>query len=170
MRNLSIATLFVILALTAWTQQAQAPVEITSEPNHHLVLENMFVRVFAVSVDPGKSSLMHRHAHDYLSVSLGDAQIINTKQGAQPVAASFKDGDVRFTPAGLIHAVPNSGSTPFRNRTIELMQPTTNTKPCTESCSIPIACDSADKTKCVTVTKLITSDQWSVTLINLPAG
>ena len=74
MRNLSIATLFVMLVLTAWTQQAQAPVEITSESSHHLVLENMFVRVFAVSVDPGKSTLMHHHAHDYLSVSLGDAR------------------------------------------------------------------------------------------------
>src|SRR4051794_2314754 len=170
MRKLSFMTLFAVLALTAWTQQAQAPVEITSEPSHHLVLENMFVRVFAVSVDPGKSSLMHRHAHDYLSVSLGDAQIMNTKQGAQPVAASFKDGDVRFTPAGLIHAVTNSGSTPFRNRTIELLQPTTNQKACTESCEIPVPCDSADKTKCVTVTKLITADQWSVTLVTSPAG
>jgi quercetin dioxygenase-like cupin family protein len=170
MRNLSIATLFVILALTAWTQQAQAPVEITSETSHHLVLENMFVRVFAVSVDPGKSTLMHRHGHDYLSVSLGDAQIMNTKQGAQPVAVSFKDGDVRFTPAGLVHAVSNSGSTPFRNRTIELMGPTTNQKACTESCEIPIPCDSADKASCATVVKLYTADQWSVTMVTLPAG
>jgi quercetin dioxygenase-like cupin family protein len=170
MRKLSFMTLFAVLALTAWTQQAQAPVEITSEPSHHLVLENMFVRVFAVSVDPGKSSLMHRHAHDYLSVSLGDTQIMNTKQGTQPVAASFKDGDVRFTPAGLIHAVTNSGSNPFRNRTIELLQPTTNQKACTESCEIPVPCDSADKTKCVTVTKLITADQWSVTQVISPPG
>src|SRR5258707_409782 len=170
MRNFSIATLFVILVLTAWTQQAQAPVEITSEPSHHLVLENTFVRVFAVSVDPGKSSLMHHHGHDYLSVSLGDAQIMNTKQGAQPVAVSFKDGDVRFTPAGLVHAVSNSGSTPFRNRTIELMGPTTNQKACTESCEIPIPCDSADKASCATVVKLYTADQWSVTMVTLPAG
>src|SRR5712671_5892489 len=170
MRNLSTATLFVILALTAWTQQAQAPVEITSEPSHHLALENMFVRVFAVSVDPCKSSLMHHHGHVYLSVSLGDAQIMNTKQGAQPVAAASKDSEVRFTPAGLVHAVANSGTTPFRNRTIELMQPTTNAKACTESCSIPIPCDSGDKAACATVVKLFTSDQWSVTKVTLPPG
>ncbi|MGZ4829681.1 MAG: hypothetical protein ACXV78_08555, partial [Candidatus Angelobacter sp.] len=108
MRNLSIATLFGILALTAWTQQAQAPVEITSESSHHLVLENLFVRVFAVSVDPGKSTLMHRHGHDYLGITLGDSQIMNTKQGAQPVPVSFKDGDVRFTPGGLVHAISNT--------------------------------------------------------------
>ncbi len=170
MRKLSIVTLFTILGLTAWTQQAQAPVEITSEPSHHLVLENMFVRVFAVTVDPGQSTLMHHHGHDYLGLTLGDSQITNTKQGAQPAQVTFKDGDIRFTPAGLVHAITNNGSAPFHNRTIELLQPTTNQKACTESCEIPIQCDSADKTKCVSVTKLITADQWSVTLINLPPG
>src|SRR5258707_7370289 len=170
MRNFSIATLFVILVLTAWTQQAQAPVEITSEPSHHLVLENTFVRVFAVSVDPGKSSLMHHHGHDYFSVSLGDAQIINTKQGAQPVAASFKDGDVRFTPAGLVHAVSNSGTTPFRNRTIELMQPTTNQKACTEACAVLVPCDSANKADCPSGVSLFTSDQWTISKVTFPPG
>lgn len=173
MRKLSIVTLFSVLALTAltaWTQQAQAPVEITSEPSHHLVFENMFVRVFAVSVDPGKSTLMHRHGRDYLGVTLGDSQITNTKQGAQPAQVTLKDGDTRFTPAGLVHAITNTASAPFHNRTIELLQPTTNQKACTESCEIPVPCDSADKTKCVTVTKLITADQWSVTQITLPPG
>jgi beta-alanine degradation protein BauB len=170
MRKLSIVTLFVILALTAWTQQAQAPVEITSEPSHHLVFENMFVRVFAVSVDPGKSTLMHHHGHDYLGLTQGDSQITNTKQGAQPAQVSLKDGDIRFTPAGLVHAITNTASVPFHNRTIELLQPTTNQKACTESCEIPVPCSSADKAKCVSVTKLITADQWSVTLINLPPG
>ena len=170
MRKLSIVTLFAVLALTAWTQQAQSPVEITAEPSHHLVFENMFVRVFAVSVDPGKSTLMHHHGHDYLGITLGDSQITNTKQGAQPAQVTLKDGDTRFTPAGLVHAITNNASSPFHNRTIELLQPTTNQKACTESCEIPVPCDSADKTKCVTVTKLITADQWSVTLINLPPG
>jgi quercetin dioxygenase-like cupin family protein len=170
MRKLLTATLLVILALTAWTQQAQAPVEITSEPSHHLVFENMFVRVFAVSVDPGKSTLMHHHGHDYLGITLGDSQITNMKQGAPPAQISIKDGDVKFTPAGLVHAIANNASTPFHNRTIELLQPTTNQKACTESCEIPVPCDSADKTKCASVTKLITADQWSVTQVTLPPG
>ncbi|HEY2498028.1 MAG TPA: hypothetical protein VGK24_13240 [Candidatus Angelobacter sp.] len=170
MRKLSIVASCFILALTVWAQQAQAPVEITSESSHHLVLDNPFVRVFAVSVDPGKSTLMHRHAHDYISIAIGDSQITNTKEGAQPVPVSFKDGDVRFSAAPLVHAVGNSGSTPFHNRTIELMKPTTNEKACTESCEVPVPCDSADKSSCASVKKLFTADQWSVTLVTLPAG
>jgi quercetin dioxygenase-like cupin family protein len=170
MRNLVLATLLFILALTAWTQQAQAPVEVTAEPHHHKVIDNMFVRVYAVEVEPGQSSLMHRHGHDYLSVSIGDAQISNTREGAQPVTVNFKDGDVRFTAAPLVHAVGNTGDKPFRNRTIEIMQPTTNQKACTESCAVPAPCDAADKTTCPSVVKLFTADQWSVTLVTLPPG
>ena len=169
MRKLSIAALFVILALTAWTQQAQAPVELTAEPHHKLVVENKYVRAFAFSVDPGQSTLVHRHGHDYVSVFIGDGQFLNAKGGAQPVPVSFKDGDVKFTPP-LVHAVTDTGSGPARNATIELMQPTTNQKACTESCSVPVPCDAADKSACVTVVKAYTSDQWTVTIITQPAG
>ncbi len=100
MRKLSVVSLFFILALTAWTQQAQAPVEITAEPHHHLVVENKFVRAFAFSVDPGQSTLMHRHGHDYISIFVGDTQTMNAKEGAQPAPATFKDGDVKFAACG----------------------------------------------------------------------
>jgi quercetin dioxygenase-like cupin family protein len=168
MPNLKI--LLLLFALPLLAQEAQAPVEITSEPHHHLVLENMFVRAFAVSLDPGNTSLLHHHGHDYLSISIGDAQIMNAKQGAQPVAGNFKDGDTRFTPAGVVHAITNTGKTPFRNATVELLGPTTNAKACTESCAVPVPCDSAQKSSCVSVVKLFSADQWSVTLVTLPPG
>lgn len=168
MRKLPI--LILLCALPVLSQQAQAPVELTAEPSHHLVLDNLFVRVFAVSADPGKSTLVHRHAHDYLSVSIGDAQIMNAKEGAPPAPVKFKDGDVRFSKAPLVHAVTNTGSGPFRNATIELLGPTTNQKACTESCSIAVPCESADKAACVSVVKVMTADQWSVTLVTLPPG
>ena len=170
MRKLPVATLFFILALTAWTQQAQAPVEITSEPHHHLVVENNFVRAFAFSVDPGKSTLMHKHGHDYVSVFIGDSSGTNQKEGGQPAPASFKDGDVKFAAAGVVHAVADTGSTPIRNATIELLKPTTNPKACTESCATEIPCTSADKAKCPSVVKVFGSDQWDVKMVTLPPG
>jgi quercetin dioxygenase-like cupin family protein len=163
-------TVLVLFALPFFAQEAQAPVEITAESHHHLVLDNMFVRVFAVSVAPGESTLMHHHGHDYLGISIGEAQISNLKPGAQPVTVNFKDGDTRFTPAGLVHAITNTAKTPFRNATVELLGPTTNQKACTENCAIPVPCDASDKAACVSVTKLVTADQWSVTLINIPPG
>jgi mannose-6-phosphate isomerase-like protein (cupin superfamily) len=168
MRKHLILLLLIVLPLLA--QQAQAPVELTAEPHHHLVLENMFVRVFAFSVSPGESTLMHHHGHDSIGVFIGDSQGMNAKEGAQPVAVTFKDGDVRFTPSGLNHAVTNTGKTPLRNLTIELLGPTTNQKACTDSCAVPVPCDSADKAACVSVNKVFTADQWTATLVTLPAG
>lgn len=168
MRRTILAAL-LLLTLSLWAQQT-SPVDITAEPHHHKVVDNAFIRAYAVQVDPKASSLMHRHSHDYLSISLGDAEILNAKEGAQPVTAKFKDGDVRFTAAPLVHVVTDTLDTPFRNITVELMQPTTNQKACTESCSIAVPCDAADKTQCVTVDKVMGSDQWTVTRITLPAG
>src|SRR5215467_3968183 len=162
--------LLLLFVLPLLAQQAQAPVEITSEPHHHLLFENMFVRVFGVSINPGETTLMHHHGHDYLGVSIGDAQFMNAKEGAQPAAVTLKDGETRFTASGLNHAITNTAKTQFRNVTIELLGPTTNQKACTESCAVPTPCDSADKAACVSVAKLITADQWSVTLVTLPAG
>lgn len=165
--NLAVACL--LLTSSAWAQQ-KASVEITSEPNHHRLLDNMFVRVYAVTVNPKASTLMHHRGHDYLTVALGNSEIQNIKEGSQPATVRFKDGDVRFATAGLVHAIANKGDTAFRNVTIELLQPTTNQKACTESCAIPVPCGSTDKARCPSVTKIMTSDQWSVTEVVMPPG
>jgi quercetin dioxygenase-like cupin family protein len=167
MRKVLIAVVVVLGILVA---AQQSPVEITSEPSHHQVLENSFVRAFAVNVAPGQSSLVHRHGHDYLSVSLGDAQIINAKVGAAPANASFKDGDVRFSAAPVVHAVTNTGTGPFRNITIELLGTTSGQHACTESCAVTVPCDAADKAACPSGTKVMSADQWTVTTVTLPAG
>lgn len=157
----------MFFAVSAWPQQ-QGTVDVTSEPHHHHVMDNMFVRAYAVTVDPKTTSLMHRHSHNYLSVSLGDAEILNTKEGGQPVTTKLKDGDVRYTAAPLVHMVSDAGDQPFRNITIELMQDTTNQKACTQSCEIPVTCDK--NVLCASVTKVMSADQWSVTRITIPAG
>jgi quercetin dioxygenase-like cupin family protein len=114
--------LLLLLASVLASAQAPSEVEITNEAHHHLALENEYVRVFQVEVPPHDATLMHRHRHDYLFVTLGDAQLTNEIEGKPPVDAELKDGEARFTPGNFAHIARNRAATPFRNVTIELMQ------------------------------------------------
>jgi len=110
------------LLLTALAYAQSNGVEITSEPHHHLALENQYVRVFKVEVAPHEATLMHRHRHDYMFVTLGDTQVENDVEGKQPVTLKLKDGETRYTPGDFAHIAKNLSETPFRNVTIELLQ------------------------------------------------
>jgi len=158
----------VLLATAALAQQQQS-VEITSDPSHHQVLQNEYVRVFDVTVAPKATTLVHRHGHDYLFVTLGDSDITNARVGEKPVSLKLKDGEVRFTPGNFAHAAINNSSKPFHNTTIELLNPSTNVKTCTEACEMPAPCAS-EKAACATIYPLISSDQWTAILIKIPPG
>jgi quercetin dioxygenase-like cupin family protein len=159
----------LVFLATATLAQQQQSVEITSEPSHHLVLENEYVRVFDVTVAPKATTLIHRHGHDYLFVTLGDADLVNARVGEKPAALKLKDGDVRYTPGNFAHAATNHSDQPFHNITIELLKPSSNVITCKESCEMPAPCES-EKGVCPSVVPLIYSDQWNVLLIKFPPG
>jgi quercetin dioxygenase-like cupin family protein len=114
--------LFLFLLIPFLIAQTTTEVEITAEPSHHLVLENEYLRVFKVEVSPQVSTLMHRHRHDYVFVTLGDAHLSNEVEGKPPADVKLTDGDTRFTPGNFAHVARNLSDQPFRNVTIELMQ------------------------------------------------
>lgn len=147
----------------------QSQVEITAEPNHHQVFSNNYVRVFDVSAPSKASTLVHRHNYDYLFVTLGDSDVLNTRVGEKPFQLLLKDGEVRFTPGGFAHSILNQSDRVFRNITIELLQPSTNVKTCPTSCVVPTPC-AAGKSACPTVERLITADQWTLNRVTLPAS
>ena len=153
---------------TATLAQQQPTVEITSEPSHHQVLENEYVRVFDVTVAPKASTLIHRHNYDYLFVTLGDSDVVSVRPGEKPVALQLKDGEVRFTPGHFAHAAINNADRPFHNITIELLKPTTNVKTCTESCQTHPECTDRTNEFCAATRKLISSDQWTAWLVTMP--
>ncbi|HEX7287555.1 MAG TPA: hypothetical protein VF532_15310 [Candidatus Angelobacter sp.] len=155
----------LLVAIAALAQQQ--PVEVTSEPSHHLVLKNEFVCVFDVTVAPKATTLVHKHNYDYLFVTLGDADLINARTGEQPVPLKLKDGEVRFSKGNFSHAATNQSDRPFHNITIELLKPATNVKVCTASCDASPPCVSGSK-NCVSVERKITSDQWTVSFVTLP--
>jgi quercetin dioxygenase-like cupin family protein len=102
--------------------QVATQVEITAEPSHRLVLENEYVRAFKVEVAPHTSTLMHRHHHDYIFVTLGDSHVSNEVEGKPPADVKLSDGETRFVPGDFAHLARNLSDQPFRNVTVELMQ------------------------------------------------
>jgi quercetin dioxygenase-like cupin family protein len=118
----------LLFLATASLAQHQQSVEITSEPSHHLVLQNEYVRVFDVTVGPHATTLVHKHNHDYLFVTLGDSDVVSVRPGEKPVALKLKDGEVRFTPGNFAHAAINQSDRPFHNTTIELLKSSSNVK------------------------------------------
>ena len=117
-----LALWFVLLCTLALAAQTAPEVEITAEPSHHPALQNQYVRVFKVEVAPHASTLMHRHRHDYIFITLGPALVDNQVAGKSPVKLKLQDGQTEFTPGGFAHIANNLSDQPFRNLTIELMQ------------------------------------------------
>jgi quercetin dioxygenase-like cupin family protein len=165
-----VAAWVVILALTGPRAIAQAPaiVPITSEPSHHLALTTDVVRVFDVTAAPHATTLIHRHDHDYLFVTLGDADIGSDRVGGPPARIVMKDGDVEFAAGGFAHSVTNNSDRPFHNITIELLRPSSAVTPCATACGPPSSCAAGDG--CPSVTRTFTADQWVANTVRLQPG
>lgn len=105
--------------------QKQNPCEhvvpIEQEPRHHLVIENEFVRAFAVEIAPRDRTLCHLHPHDYLLYVVGDGDIVSAARDEEPKKLSYRDGECELLEAGMVHVVENLGDTAFRNVVVELL-------------------------------------------------
>jgi len=113
-------TLFLLVPALLFAQAAE--VDITAEPHHHIIFANEQVRVFSVEVAPHSATLMHRHGHDYIYVTLGPADISNEVSGQPAAELKLADGETRFSPGPFAHLVRDLAEQPFRNVTIELLQ------------------------------------------------
>jgi quercetin dioxygenase-like cupin family protein len=115
-------SLVLVLFTAIFAAQSAPEVEITAEPHHHLTLTNDYVRVFYVDVPAGESTLTHWHHHDYIYVTLGDAELTNEVVGKPPVNLRLTDGETRLSPGPFAHLVRIAPGKSFRNVTIELLQ------------------------------------------------
>jgi len=115
--------LTLVLFLTTFLTAQSAPeVEITAEPHHHQTLANDQVRVFTAELPPHAETLMHHHRHDYIYVTLGDSEVVNTVKGKDPVTVKLQDGQTGFLSGNFAHQARNLRDQPFRIVNIELLQ------------------------------------------------
>jgi quercetin dioxygenase-like cupin family protein len=113
--------LLMVAAVALWAQTS-SEVEITNEAHHHFAFENEYVRVFKVEVAPHDATLMHRHRHDYIFVTVGASDVSNEVEGKPPVELKLQDGETHFLPGNFAHIARNLAASPFRNVTIELLK------------------------------------------------
>ena len=122
MKSLCVAAIVSLSFVFSFAQTQVPEVEITADPTHHLALENRYVRVFQVEVAPRSATLLHRHRHDYMFVTLGASEVSNEVEGKSPVTLKLQDGETRFLPGNFAHVARNLANSSFRNVTIEFLQ------------------------------------------------
>lgn len=102
---------------------SQAPVPLSEEPHHRLVLQNDFTRVYNVMVPPLDTTLLHQHDLPYLYVTLGPADIINAIVGKPELHQILQDGETHYSPGHFAHVARTDSGMQFQNVTIELVHP-----------------------------------------------
>jgi quercetin dioxygenase-like cupin family protein len=103
---------------------ATDPVTVEQEPHHHVVFENQYVRVLDVVVNPGDTTLFHKHSLDNVAVQLNDANIKRQFPGEDWVATPAKEGSVGFvagTRTPYTHRISNAGTTVFHVLDVEIL-------------------------------------------------
>lgn len=111
------------LGMAVWAQKA---VELADEPDYHLLTDNDFARVFLVEIPARSATQLHRHEHDYLSISLNDSTVYAARAGEMAVMVSHNKGDVQFVFKGFAHVTRNESGQTFRCIEVELVKPSDN--------------------------------------------
>jgi hypothetical protein len=108
--------------------QNESTVDISDESHHQLLLENEKVRVFEVDLPAHQSTPLVRHDHNFLVITLEDAEIASWAEGrAGVITYQYKRNDVRFFFGGPARALRNDTPNTYRNLTVEFLSPKVTT-------------------------------------------
>src|SRR5688500_6526108 len=101
-----------------------AQVQASQEPNHRPVLENEYIRVLDVWLQPGDTTEFHIHSTPSLFLHLTTTEIATQMQGEEWVSDKNIAGKVSyrsFSPDILIHRVTNRDTMLFHVTDMELL-------------------------------------------------
>jgi hypothetical protein len=91
------------------------------EIGQRIVLENEYIRVWEINLDPGETIDFHIHFHPYLVVSLGGGENeIETIFGNKITTNEPLGSLVFMNEMRPVHRLTNRANVPYRSRLIEL--------------------------------------------------
>jgi hypothetical protein len=156
-------------APTPSTASSKAPVPITEEPHHHLILENSYVRVFRVEIISPDATLLHRHDSPYVYMSIGKAEFTNLVEGKPETRVTLRDGQLGYSKGGFSHIIRTENDTPFYNLTIELLHPQVNVRSdCAKVVDGPLTDCSAPQAAVANAARQIDSESKAPTVATSP--
>lgn len=90
-----------------------------------VMFENDRVRIWEMVLEPGESSELHHHDHDYLFVYVTEDNLLQVHiLDEETSPTSFEDGYTQFNivgSAGLTHCLENVGDRTHRQVIVELL-------------------------------------------------
>lgn len=122
--KMTITFLFVALLFSSTALTAQVPVR--EEPRHHNVLENQYIRLLDVWINPGDTTQFHFHATPSLFLYFTNTLVAAQVKGAAWTTNTNKAGAASyrsFINDTLVHRVSNQDTALFHVTDIELLSP-----------------------------------------------
>lgn len=101
-----------------------AQVQVSEEPLHKPVLQNNYIRLLDVWLQPGDTTWFHIHSTPSVFLSFTNTALASEAEGEDWVNEQFVQGKAwyrSFTPDTLIHRVTNVDSVPLHVNDIELL-------------------------------------------------
>ncbi len=116
--------LFFSAALLVISTFLKAQVQVSREPFHKNVLENKYIRILDVWLQPGDTTMFHIHSTPSVFLQFSNTNIATQVKGQdwvknQAIAgtASYRS----FSPDTLVHRVSNCDTIPFHVTDIEIL-------------------------------------------------
>ena len=103
-----------------------AQVQVSKEPRHKKVLENKYIRLLDVWMQPGDTSMFHIHSTPSVFVHFTTTVVCSQIKGKEWVTAKNTQGYAwyrSFVNDTLVHRVSNCDTVPFHVTDIELLSP-----------------------------------------------
>lgn len=115
---------WVLIIILCFGSLLSAQVPVSEEPLHRPVLQNKYIRLLDVWMDPGDTSLYHIHAIPSLFLQLSNTTVGSQIKGQEWVKEKFVTGKAwyrSFFEDTLVHRVSNWGTTPLHVTDIEIL-------------------------------------------------
>ena len=123
MKRLSAVSRVALLLVVGVAVVSAQVVPLEKEPHHKVLLDTLQFRILEITVNPGETTLDHRHEFDIATVALGNASTRTKRPGEdwsapriRPVASPDL---VEYTGKAAVHQVENPDKTPYHLIAVE---------------------------------------------------